>query len=64
LGEKANASRWNFRFGGAILTGIPGRVGAGCEWPTATKGIGRPPSGAIATIVLVVTLIADVRAVV
>jgi hypothetical protein len=61
--EKANTSKWNFRFGGAMLTGIPGKMVGGCEWPTAASRE-PPPSGAIATIALVVTLITDARAVV
>jgi len=56
--EKADTSRWNFRCGGAMLTGILEKM-VGVH-----GGRPQPPSGAIATIVLVVTLIADVRAVV
>jgi hypothetical protein len=46
-----------------MLTGIRGEMVGGCEWPTAASRE-PPPSGAIATIALVVTLITSVRAVV
>ena len=56
--EKADTSRWNFRFGGAMLTGIPKKMGC------VHGGRAQPPCGTIAKIVLAVTLIADFRAVV
>ncbi len=47
-----------------MLTRIPGKMVAAASGRPQRVGIDPPPSGAIATIVLVVTLITDVRAVV
>lgn len=62
--EKANTSMWNFRCGGAMLTGIPGKMVGGCGGRPQRVGIDPPPSGAIATVAPVVTLITNVCAVV
>jgi hypothetical protein len=47
-----------------MLTGIPGKMVGGCEWPTALSRYRPAVERAIAAIALVVTLITDVRAVV